>query len=196
MNATPALRFEPMQGPGLDLTVITGHPEHELLFVATQVLNQAGLKDGKRQIQRYKKAEGMYQIRDIIAEVSTLDAKDITTIEHGHPVAPFVSACKGLIGPRWKDGWVCTESVMYRIMFRGHSPLSEPFRQWVASIVLPTLRKTGRYEYRPEHGTQAIALAWETFKARASVDEVYAAKWTAAMERLSGQKFAVWHEPS
>lgn len=102
MNPAPALRFEPMQGPGLDLTVITGHPEHELLFVATQVLNQAGLKDGKRQIQRYKEAEGMYQIRDIIAEVSTLDGKDITTIEHGHPVAPFVSACKALIGPAGK----------------------------------------------------------------------------------------------
>lgn len=85
---------------------------------------------------------------------------------------------------------------MYRIMFRGHSPLSEPFRQWVASIVLPTLRKTGRYEYCPEHGAQAIALAWEAFKARAAVDEVYSAKWTVAMERLSGQKVSLGHEPS
>lgn len=191
MKNTPALQFSPMQGPGLDLTVITGHPDHELLFVATQVLNQAGLKDAKRQIQRYKDKEGMYQIRDIVAQVSTLQPEDVATIEHGHHIAPFVSACKGLIGPRWKDGWVCTEAVMYQIMFRGHSPLSEPFRVWVSHIILPTLRKTGSYTYNPVHGEQAIALAWDHFKARAADDEVYAKKWTDAMEKLSGQKFLI-----
>ncbi|MCE0999536.1 MULTISPECIES: BRO family protein [Pseudomonas] len=196
MNASPTLQFSSMKGPGLDLMVITGHPEHEILFVATQVLNQAGLKDGKRQIQRYKEAEGMYQIKDLISQVSKLPPSSITSIEHDHSLAPFVSACKALIGPRWKDGWVCTESVMYRIMFRGHSPLSEPFRKWVTAIVLPTLRKTGTYEYLPEHGQQAIALAWEAFKARAAEDEVYANKWTAAMERLSGQQMQLGYSPA
>ncbi|MFW9082801.1 BRO family protein [Pseudomonas sp. P2757] len=190
--ATPALRFEPFQGPGLNLQVVMGHPKHELLFIATQVLNQAGLKDGKRQIQRYKEAEGMYQIKDLIREVSDLEAG---SIEASHPLAPFINACKSLIGPRWKDGWVCTESVMYRILFRGNSPQSEPFRQWVCSILLPTLRKTGEYTYLPEHGERAVALAWEAFKSRAATDEQYAAKWTDRMEKLSGQKMLLEHRP-
>jgi len=185
-NRVPAVHFSPFQGPGLDLMVLRGHPRHELLFVATQVMNQAGLKDGKRQIQRYKDKDGMYQIKDIIAEVSTLDlSRD--AIEANSPMAPFIAATKSLIGPRWKDGWVCTESVMYQILFRGHSPLSEPFRQWVAAIVLPTLRRTGHYAYSPEHGEKATRLAVEAFHRRAAIDQKYAAKWTDAMAKLSGQ---------
>lgn len=30
---------------GIELDVLVGHPEHELLFVATQVARAAGLKD-------------------------------------------------------------------------------------------------------------------------------------------------------
>lgn len=181
------LRFEPFQGPGLDLMVVRGHPDHEMLFIATQVMNQAGLKDGKRQIQRYKEAEGMYQVRTLISDLSTLDA-GVDVIPSDHPIAPFVASSKTQIGPRWKDGWLCTEAVMYQILFRGNSPLSEPFRQWVCSIVLPTLRKTRHYEYMPEHGDQALALAYEAFKARADVDPTYAAKWAHAIPLLSGQK--------
>lgn len=158
MTQLSDLRFEPFQGPGLDLMVIRGHAEHELLFIATQVMNQAGLKDGKRQIQRYKDAAGMYQIKDLIKEVSTLDVVS-EVVSQDHPIAPFVSSSKSLIGPRWKDGWVCTEAVMYRILFRGYSPASEPFRQWVTGIVLPILARQGSYAYDPEHGELAKALA-------------------------------------
>jgi prophage antirepressor-like protein len=138
--------------------VIRGHEKHKLLFIATQVMNQAGLKDGKRQIQRYKGAEGMYQLKDLIKEVSTLDVVN-DEVAPDHPIAPFISASKSLIGPRWKDGWVCTESAMYRILFRGYSPASEPFRQWVTCIVLPILARQKSYTYDPEHGELAVALA-------------------------------------
>lgn len=157
------LRFEPFQGPGLDLMVLRGHQKHELLFIATQVMNQAGLKDGKRQIQRYKNVEGMYQIKDLIREVSTLDVVH-EQVSPDHPIAPFVSSSKSLIGPRWKDGWLCTESVMHQILFRGHSPASEPFRQWVTGIVLPMLARQGTYTYDPEHGDLAVALAEGTIE--------------------------------
>ncbi|MBH3426505.1 hypothetical protein [Pseudomonas alkylphenolica] len=32
---------------GIELDVLMGHPEHELLLVATQVANAAGMKDGR-----------------------------------------------------------------------------------------------------------------------------------------------------
>lgn len=180
------LKFESFQGPGLDLMVLRGHPEHELLFIATQVLNQAGLKDGKRQIQRYKDKDGMYQVRQLVQDMSTLDpAKD--AIPGDHPIAPFVGASKQLIGPRWKDGWLCTESVMYQMLLRGHSPSAHAFSHWVCSIVLPTLRRTRTYTYLPEHGIESLAAAIDHYNARAAVDPTYASKWAHMASVLSGQ---------
>lgn len=180
------LKFEPFQGPGLNLMVLRGHPEHELLFIATQVMNQAGLKDGKRQIQRYKDKEGMYQVRQLVHDLSTLDpVSDI--IPGDHPIAAFVGSTKQLIGPRWKDGWLCTESVMYQMLLRGHSPSADTFSHWVCSIVLPTLRRTGTYKYLPEHGIEAQAAAIERYHARAAIDPTYASKWAHMVTTLSGQ---------
>lgn len=180
------LKFEPFQGPGLDLMVLRGHPEHELLFIATQVMNQAGLKDGKRQIQRYKDKEGMYQVRQLVHNLSTLDPES-DTISADHPIAPFVSSTKKLIGPRWKDGWLCTESVMYQMLLRGHSPCADAFSHWVCEIVLPTLRRTGTYTYLPEHGIESLSSAIERYKARAALEPAYASKWANMADKLSGQ---------
>ncbi|WP_332262049.1 Bro-N domain-containing protein [Pseudomonas alkylphenolica] len=47
--------------------------------------------------------------------------------------------------PRWRDTWVMSESDVYQMLLRGHSPRSEPFRKWVTEEVLPTIRKTGKY---------------------------------------------------
>ena len=40
---------------------------------------------------------------------------------------------------------VSTEADVYQMLLRGHSPASEPFRKWVTEEVLPTIRKTGKY---------------------------------------------------
>ena len=48
-----------------------------------------------------------------------------------------------------------TEPQLYFVMMRGRSDTAKRFRQWVYSDLLPTLRKTGRYEVR----TPAPALA-------------------------------------
>lgn len=40
---------------GIELDVLVGHPEHELLFVATQVARAAGLKDPSTSIRQSKR---------------------------------------------------------------------------------------------------------------------------------------------
>lgn len=39
-----------------------------------------------------------------------------------------------------------TEPQLYFVMMRSRSPIARAFRQWVVNEVLPTIRKTGRYE--------------------------------------------------
>ena len=38
------------------------------------------------------------------------------------------------------------EAHVYQMLLRGHAPASEPFRKWVTEDVLPTIRKTGKYD--------------------------------------------------
>ncbi|WP_338813727.1 BRO family protein [Bernardetia sp. Wsw4-3y2] len=41
---------------------------------------------------------------------------------------------------------VITESGMYALIFRSRKPEAKKFRKWVTSVVLPTIRKTGKYQ--------------------------------------------------
>ena len=50
-----------------------------------------------------------------------------------------------------------TEPQLYFIMMRSRSDKAKPFRQWVVSEVLPSIRKTGRYE-APKATPTAIPL--------------------------------------
>lgn len=42
-----------------------------------------------------------------------------------------------------------TEGNLYRAIFQSHKPEAERFTDWVTEEVLPSIRKTGRYENRP-----------------------------------------------
>jgi prophage antirepressor-like protein len=42
------------------------------------------------------------------------------------------------------------ESGLYSLIFRSNKPEAKLFRKWVTSEVLPTLRRTGKYEQNPE----------------------------------------------
>ncbi|HHL2859228.1 TPA: Bro-N domain-containing protein [Citrobacter freundii] len=42
------------------------------------------------------------------------------------------------------------EQNLYRIIFRSNKPEARRFQDWVFNIVLPTVRKTGRYELYPD----------------------------------------------
>lgn len=42
--------------------------------------------------------------------------------------------------------WLVNESGLYHLIFQSRKPEAKAFRKWVTSEVLPSLRKTGRYE--------------------------------------------------
>ena len=45
--------------------------------------------------------------------------------------------------------WLVNESGMYALVIRSNKPKAREFRKWITNEVLPSLRKTGRYEMRP-----------------------------------------------
>ena len=50
---------------------------------------------------------------------------------------------------RDQEATFITEPQLYFVMMRSRSDKAKPFRQWVVNEVLPTIRKTGRYEAVP-----------------------------------------------
>lgn len=45
---------------------------------------------------------------------------------------------------------VVNESGLYHLIFQSRKPEAKAFRKWVTAEVLPTLRRTGRYEVKPK----------------------------------------------
>lgn len=136
---------------GIELDVLVGHPEHELLFVATQVARSAGLKDPNasasafiKQSQRFATGRGVRA-----GELLDLNVEDSLTLTEAQirAVLPY---------PKWRATWLLLEADVYQMLLRSHSPTSEPFRKWVTEEVLPTIRKTGKYN--AEESTNPMAL--------------------------------------
>ena len=49
---------------------------------------------------------------------------------------------------------VVNESGLYHLIFQSRKPEAKAFRKWVTAEVLPTLRRTGRYEVKPQRWSQ------------------------------------------
>lgn len=52
-----------------------------------------------------------------------------------------------------------TEPGLYDVIVRSDSPQAKPFRRWVTTEVLPSIRRTGAYEVEQLSGTELIARA-------------------------------------
>lgn len=131
---------------GIELDVLVGHPEHDLLFVATQVARVAGLKDPSQSVSKYRlggHSEGAVRWSDLLVSTNLPD--------HG---AILKTAPTSRILQR--NSWMTTEAWTYKMLLAGHAPQSEPFRKWVTEEVLPTIRKTGKYN--AEESTSPAAL--------------------------------------
>ncbi|WP_158255666.1 Bro-N domain-containing protein [Pseudomonas laurylsulfatiphila] len=106
-----------------------GHPEHDLLFVAFQVAEASGLKNAKSSVSNIRIAH------KIGRQLGTLVQDQCISL----PLDTF--------GKRMRSNVVMfNEPEVYRMLMSGHAPASEPFRKWVAEEVLPTIRKTGKYD--------------------------------------------------
>ncbi|MNQ87350.1 hypothetical protein D3C85_1025690 [compost metagenome] len=153
------LKFTSFRAPGLDLIAIEGHPELGLLFIATHVMQKMGLKDAKRQVQRYKDRKGMFHVRDIM-EV------EIDQDPYGNGVV-FETFLIQALGSRWKDAWLCTEPVLYQVLLQGDNPMSALFRGWVTEEVLPTLKGNGpeSFFYEQPISSYSLDIKWERFRA-------------------------------
>lgn len=55
-----------------------------------------------------------------------------------------------------------TEPQLYFVMMRSRSENARPFRQWVVSVVLPSIRKTGSYSVHSEPNVKPKAITLET----------------------------------
>lgn len=134
---------------GIELDVLVGHPEHELLFIATQVANAAGMKDGRGTAKAFIRAANR------AATKVGLQMRDLANGEESSLLTE-AQCIEMLPYPRWRDTWVMSETDVYQMLLRGHSPRSEPFRRWVTEEVLPTIRKTGKYD--AEQSSNPIAV--------------------------------------
>jgi hypothetical protein len=66
-----------------------------------------------------------------------------------------VDTIETLGGPQQLN--IVNESGLYSLIFTSRKPEAKAFRRWVTGVVLPTLRRTGKFEMRGERDQSATA---------------------------------------
>lgn len=144
---------------GIELDVLVGHPEHDLLFVATQVARAAGLRNPSSAIFNYQRTNadhsGVIRWSDIQVSHEMIDTPSSLSVLH-------------LQG----KSWIASESWVYRMLLKGHAPQCEPFRKWVTEEVLPSIRKTGKYDAAESKDPIAVGIMDELKALRGEVVEL------------------------
>lgn len=140
---------------GIELDVLVGHPEHDLLFVATQVARAAGLQRPSQSIAQNGHLRGS-GARIQVSEVESL----YKLCRDGHMIK--------------SNSWLFDEARCYDLLMRGNAPQSEPFRRWVTEEVLPTIRKTGSYNAAESSNPIAQGVMDELKAARGELAELKA----------------------
>lgn len=130
---------------GIELDVLVGHPEHDLLFIVSQVARNAGLADPSNAVSGFASTRRC-TVKMPIGSIMSLD-----NFQGAVPLAPN--------GRRYHDiTTLMDEPNVYAMLLRGNSPKSEPFRKWVTEEVLPTIRKTGKYDAESSANPIAMGL--------------------------------------
>ncbi|EKT4529848.1 hypothetical protein QEM33_002422 [Pseudomonas putida] len=123
---------------GIELDVLVGHPEHDLLFVATQVARAAGLKNPSHAVANYHRCK--------VDHTGLYPWSDVKKVYHSM-IDPVVEATGSYLTVQHLQArsWMGSEAWVYSMLLKGRAPQSEPFRKWVFEEVLPTIRKTGQH---------------------------------------------------
>ena len=136
--------FEKRNFMGIELDVLVGHPEHDLLFVATQVARAAGLKDPSVAVRDHRKTKhgsGHGRMLEALMGYSPISRPE----DH--------------LGRCLRCNTVMfIESEVYAMLLRSRAPQTEPFRKWVTEEVLPTIRKTGSYNAAESSNPIAVGI--------------------------------------
>lgn len=53
--------------------------------------------------------------------------------------------------------WIVNESGLYTVILRSDKPQAKPFRKWVTSVVLPSIRKTGSYSVQQSNAFENLS---------------------------------------
>lgn len=136
---------------GIELDVLVGHPEHDLLFVATQVARAAGLKSPH------------YSASVCASAVGHKEARQLGTLEIPKTLIP-----KAMQG----SSWFFTESTIYRMLMRGSTEKAKAFQTWLAEEVLPSIRKTGQYNAAESSDPIALGIMDELKALRGELVEL------------------------
>lgn len=97
-------------------------------------------------------------------------AADVCKIlEHTNPTIAMNSLedyekAKLNLGLKGGNTNVISESGFYALVLRSRKPIAKPFRLWVTTEVLPTIRKTGKYEMTKETNTSIVGIDFNTFR--------------------------------
>jgi prophage antirepressor-like protein len=158
---------------GIELDVLLGHPEHELLFVATQVARYSGLKDPSNAVSVYRsknpKVTGALQWRDALRVLDSVqDSSNTHNRVPGQPPSQVIQS----------NSWLASEGWVYRMLMRGDSKAAAEFRTWIADEVVPSIRKTGKYD--AEQSTNPIALGLMDELSRSLPKEANGHSWGIA----------------
>ncbi|MGQ7742773.1 BRO-N domain-containing protein [Pectobacterium brasiliense] len=145
MSTTNTIKVTKMNFAGLKLDVITGHPDHELLFVATQVATAMQFANPKSTL-----TNAFLRFKSHIVTHSEVQF---------HIPSVMLRGADGRC--LRKDARMLTESQLYEMILRTHTPQGEPFRKWVTEEVLPTIRKTGSYNVETSKTPEGIQFASE-----------------------------------
>lgn len=113
-----------------ELDVLVGHPEHDLLFVATQVARAAGLKSQSASVSMFRTSNSA-----LAGEVQFHSLTPAFNQIEDQPSRQVLQS----------NSWMANEGWVYRMLMRGDSKAAESFRSWIADEVVPTIRKTGQY---------------------------------------------------
>lgn len=128
------MRFVKQSFLGIELDILLGHPEHDILFIATQVAKAAGLVNHASTVGNFKNSKHC-KVRLSIGGVF---------VPYTNHVGDIPKAANGRAYHATTT--LMNESDSYQMLLRGHAPQSEPFRKWVTEEVLPSIRKTGTYD--------------------------------------------------
>jgi len=108
-----------------------------------------------------------YQIPNFIVEIPNFDIKDLTIVgEERNPLFHYQELSDMLVLPAYKfyelqEEWkahfvdinhahfnfdVVKEVGLYKLLLTSNTPEAIEFQQWVCGEVLPSIRKTGKYD--------------------------------------------------
>lgn len=148
--------FEKRNFMGIELDVLVGHPEHDLLFIATQVARSVGLKNPSNAVSSFRNhngdVKGLIQFREVLAAYHSLgdhrDANGVYQQLVGRPNSSVLQV----------NSWMGTESWVYQMLMRGDLKSANDFRNWIAEDVAPTIRKTGQYNAAESSDPIAVGI--------------------------------------